>query len=237
MKKILTCTYLLIILFFIIAVIVGKNSVRHVNYQQYASNVKYFSTPIESVYKEFRQIKGTFIEDEEISDIKDLIEKSEYVLKVSVEDEPIFYGSGIINKVNVLEIIKGNNDENIKVGKQLKVYDLVSFWTGDYVNYYGGMTPLNYKNTYVIFIKKAEKANQRDTYIFSSIRYGYFNISVEESNILIDYIQGSLTIDKIIDYDYVETNCESSGYDICDKYVDDYLIMKKQLLDYIDVSN
>ncbi len=235
MKKILSYTFLFIILLFIIAIIVGKSTIKHVDYQQYISTVKYFSSPIESVYKEFHKINGTFIEDEKIKDIKDLIGKSEYVLKVSVENEPVFYGNGIINKVQVLEIIKSNN-KDIKVGEQLKVYDLISFWSGDYVNYYGGMTPLNSKNKYVIFLKKAEHANQKNTYIFSSIKYGHFNISVLEPNILKNYVQGSLKVNEIMNYDYVETECESSGYDVCDKYADDYSIMKRQLLDYIQGS-
>lgn len=233
MKRILICTYSFIGVLFTGSIIVGRCLIKHINYNQFVENTKYFSTPIEYVYKEFKLNKEIFIDDNKISNIDDLINKSEYVLKIKVDGEPNFYGNGIINNVKILEVLKGENDENIKVGKNLKIYDLVSSWKNDYINYYGGMTPLNLENEYIVFLNKTTHANQKNTYIFSSIKYGHFNISISDINVLTDYIQGTLTIKDIMKYDYIETDCKSSGYSICDHYVEDYSTLKKQLLEYL----
>lgn len=233
MKKVCIYICLFIILLFGCSVIIGRTLIRHINYNDFISNVKYFSTPIEYVYNEFKRNKDIFIDDRKINNIEELINESEYVLKIKVIDNPTFYGSGIINNVSILDIIKGENDKNIYVGNELKIYDLISYWSGDYINYYGGMTPLNPKNEYIVFLKKAEHANQEGTYIFSSINYGHFNISVSDANVLTDYIQGSLTVQEIMEYDYVEMNCDSSGYSSCDNYEENYSKLKKQLFDYI----
>lgn len=234
MKKLFVFSISFIMLMFALSVIIGKSTIKHIDYEQYINNVKYFSMPIDYVHKEFKQSKELFIDDNEINNIEDLISKSEYVLRIKTISNPDFYGNGIINNVKILEVFKGNNDENIKVGKEIKIYDLVSFWESDYVNYYGGITPLNSENEYIVFLNKATLANKKNTYIFSSIRYGHFNVTVTDANVLINYIQGSLTIREIMKFDYVETNCESSGYNTCDKYVEDYSLMKEQLLNYIN---
>ena len=233
MKKLFTYICLFIFVLFGCSIIIGRLLINHINYDNFISNVKYFSIPIEQVYKEFKQNKKIFIDDNKIDNIEQLIDESEYVLKIKVIDNPTFYGNGIINNVKILDVIKGKNDKNIRIGSKLKIYDLISYWSGDYINYYGGMTPLNPKNEYIVFLNKTEHANQEETYIFSSIRYGHFNISVSDANVLTDYIQGSLTLQEIMEYDYVEMNCDSSGYSSCDKYEENYSKLKKQLLDYM----
>lgn len=232
MKKVLIYICIFIVFLFGGSIIIGRSLISHINYNNFVSNVKYFSTPIEYVYNDFKQNKEIFIDDKKINNIEELIDKSEYVLKIKIVDNPTFYGNGIINNAKILEIIKGE-DKNIYVGNEVKIYDLISYWSGDYINYYGGMTPLNPKNEYIVFLKKAENANQEGAYIFSSIRYGYFNISTLEANILTNYIQGSLTVQKIMEYDYVEMNCDSSGYNSCDNYAEDYSKLKRQLFNYM----
>jgi len=124
------------------------------------------------------------LDGNKVNDIKDLINESEYVLKIKVNSEIEFYGIGIINNVKILEVLKGKNDKNIGIGKNIKIYDLVSYWQGNYINYYGGMTPLNSENEYIVFLNKTTRANQKNTYIFSSIKYGHFNISTTDANVL-----------------------------------------------------
>lgn len=233
MKKLFTYICLFIFVLFGCSIIIGRLLINHINYDNFISNVKYFSIPIEQVYKEFKQNKKIFIDDNKIDNIEQLIDESEYVLKIKVIDNPTFYGNGIINNVKILDVIKGKNDKNIRIGSKLKIYDLISYWSGDYINYYGGMTPLNHKYEYVVFLKKANNSNYKGTYIFSSIKYGHFNISVSDANVLTNYIQGSLTVQEIMNYDYVETDCDSSGYNSCDNYVDDYAKLKKQLFNYL----
>lgn len=231
MTKYLRYMCIIIFILFFVAIFIGRNLIYHMEYEYFTSTIKYFSTPIEEVHKQFHKLDNVLIDDESIDNIGDLIEQSEYVLRISIEKEPIFYGYGIINQVKVLEIIKGDN--KISIGENLKVYDLISSWMGDYVNYYGGITPLNKNYNYIIFIKEAPQPNMENTYIFSSIRFGHFNISIKEPNVLQNYIQGSLYIKDIMNYDYVETDCESSGYGSCDSYIDEYTKMKNELLEYL----
>lgn len=237
MKKTLACIVIIILLTFVVSIIIGKKSIKHIDYIYFSSNVKYFSTPVYDVYKEFKYNKEMFIDDDKIKDVNDLINFSDYVLSIKVNKEPIFYGNGLINNVKILEVFKSIDDKNIKIGNQIRIYDLISYWSGDYANYYGGITPLNFDNEYIVFLKKANHGNLNNTYIFSSIRYGHFNISVSDDNVLLNYVQGSLTIGEIMKYDYVETDCESSGYKLCDKYADNYKMMKEQLINYLENDN
>lgn len=233
MKKILIYICGLLILGFVITIPVGRSLIKHIDYNQFINNVLYFSNPIQSEYQVYPETQEIFIDDDKVNDIEDLINESEYVLKIKVNSEVEFYGVGIINNVKILEVLKGNDDKNIEVGKNLKIYDLVSYWQGNYINYYGGMTPLNPKNEYIVFLNKTTRANQKNTYIFSSIKYGRFNISITDANVLTSYSQGSLTFKEAMNYDYVELDCEISSDNICEKYADDYSKMKKQVLDYI----
>ena len=94
------------------------------------------------------------------------------------------------------------------------------------------MTPLNKKYEYIVFVKKAPRPNMENTYIFSSIEYGRFNISIKESNVLENYQMGSYTVKDIMEYDYVEIDC-STAYGYCEEYADDYTKMKEELLDFL----
>lgn len=42
-----------------------------------------------------------------------------------------------------------------------------------------------------------------------------------------------MTVQKIMEYDYVEMNCDSSGYNSCDNYAEDYSKLKRQLFNYM----
>jgi len=233
MRKILIYICGLLILGFIIAIPVGRSLIKHIDYNQFINNVLYFSNPIQSEYNIYPETKKIFINDDKINTIEDLINESEYVLKIKVNGELEFYGIGIINNVKILEVFKGKNDKNIEIGKNLKIYDLVSYWQGNYINYYGGITPLNPENEYIVFLNKTTKANKKNTYIFSSVKYGHFNISTTDANVLTGYSQGSLTFKEVMNYDYVELDCETLGNDVCEKYADDYSKMKSQVLGYI----
>ena len=95
------------------------------------------------------------------------------------------------------------------------------------------MTTLDEKYYYIIFIKKAPHPSIKNTYIFSSITYGHFNISSFDSNILMDYEPGSLTIKEAMKYDYVQTDCKFIRNEDCDQYATNYSTLKKQLLEYL----
>ncbi len=216
---------------FLFAIMIGKNSLRHISYEEYISTYKYFPTPVAEVRKTFIDLDDIFIKRKDVKSLNDLMERTDYVLRIKISDEPIFWGNGIINQTEVLEVLKAA-DNNINIGDSVKIYDLISTWQGDYVNYYGGMTPLNKKYEYIVFVKKAPRPNMENTYIFSSIEYGRFNISIKESNVLENYQMGSYTVKDIMEYDYVEIDC-STAYGYCEEYADDYTKMKEELLDFL----
>ena len=218
---------------FLIVGIVGKTKLKHINYDDYISTASYYTSSISSVYSHFSKLEQVIIDDSKIKNIEDLFLKSEYVLKVRINTKPTIYGNGILNKVEVLDILKGENDKNITKGNIIKVYDLVSIITDYSIRYYGGMTPLDEKNEYIIFIKKAPHPSIKNTYLFSSITYGHFNISSFDSNILMDYEPGSLTIKEAMKYDYVQTDCKFIRNEDCDQYATNYSTLKKQLLEYL----
>ncbi len=235
MIKFLRYSCIGIVVLFSVSAIIGKNFIYHTDYQKFISTVRYFSIPSAEIYnnKKFIKIKSVLIDDKKISNINELIENSDYVLRIKIEKDAIIYGYGIINQVKVLDVYKGKEIAN---GDSIKIYDLISYWMGDYVNYYGGLTPLNSDFEYIAFLKKAPRPNMKNTYIFSSAKYGHFNISVNTANVLFDYKQADLYIKEIMKYDYVELNCESSGYSYCENDGDDYIEMKKKLLEFFDIN-
>lgn len=234
MIKNLRIICIITLILFIITAIIGNKFVKHIKYEEFSSTFYYFTLPTKYINKHLKKINHIFIDDSKINNINNLIDESDYVLRIRMNDNPKIVGNGIINNVKVSEVIKG---EKIKLGDTIKIYDLINNLIGDYVEYFGGITPLNKENNYIVFLKKAPSPNIKDSYIFASIKYGHFNISNLESNVLTNYEQGSLYVKDILKYDYIETNCETSGYHECDSFAENYSKLKEELITYLNISN
>lgn len=234
MIKLFKLICFIVICLFIISIFIGKKTMSHINYNDIISNAYYFTNSTSDVNRQFNNAENILIDDNTIDNISDLFEQSNYVLKVSIEEDPILYGdSGLINRVKIIDVLKGNDNKKIKIGNTINVYDLIMSWGETYIDYYGGMTPLNKNYQYVIFIKNAPFPNYKDTYIFSSIKYGHFVITIPDTNILLNYVQGSLHMKEIMKYDYVQINCDSISSK-CDKDIEGYIKLKKQLLEILN---
>ena len=213
---------------FSIAILIGRSKAKYYNYNDFIENTYYYSENRTSVYQTFHRIEKVLIDDSKIESVDDLIKKSQYVLKVKVYDNPILYGKGFINQVQVLEILK-QVDNDILEGQNIKIYDLVSWIGYDFIEYYDGMTPLNEDNQYIVFIQESPSPNLKGVYMFSSIQFGHFNISNSNVNILTNYTQGTLTLKDIMQYDFVITDCESKK-EACDNFINKYSEFQKQLI-------
>lgn len=187
-----------IILFFSIAIVIyAKINIKHVDYDDYVRNSLY-NFEISDDYENMYNLKDYFI-DEKVNSYDDLKRMSDYILIISNDKYPTFRGNGIINNCTIERVIKGNG---LKEKAEIKIYDLVSSWKMYETIYLGGSTPLKIGNKYIVFLKKTTRANLSDTYVFTSVKYGHITIS-EDSKFLKDYVQNSMKIEEIKQYDFV----------------------------------
>ena len=151
---------------------------------------------------------------------EDLQKLSNYILIISNNEYPTFRGNGIINNCIIKKVIKG---KDLKEKDKIRIYDLVAFWKTFGTSYLGGSTPLEIGNVYVVFLKKTTRANLSDSYVFTSVKYGHTIIS-KESKFLKNYLQNSMNIKEIRQYDYIFSN-ENTEVEIAE-----YLKIKADIL-------
>ena len=221
-----------ILFLFAVSFYIGRKYIKYIKYDEFANNAWYFSEPVDSVYGAFSRVKSVLINDDDVDEIEELFSFSDYVLEIISSSDQLLLGKGVINQANVVKIYKCSNDCDINIGDSIKIYDLVSSWGMSYINYYGGMTPLKKGDHYIVFIKKSPRPNLENVYMFSSVKYGHFNIS-QETNILFDYENGSKTFKEISKYDYVYLKCDGA-YNTCETYDNNYEKLKKELLKMIE---
>lgn len=230
--KILRFSCLIFVFFFFIMIFIGKKVTNHISYDDYISNTDYFITSTESMYRHYSRLKGFFINDSLISNIDDLFDKSDYVFKIIVQNKPLIYGNSLINNAKVLKIYKNDSNHSIYEGNDIKIYDLVNLISNEYIDYSGGMTPLTLGDKYVVFVKKTPNPSVKNTFVFSSVEYGHFNIS-RQSNLLFGYENGSLTMKEIMKYDYIYSDCNNKDM-ICEKQQNKYIKLKEELIQKIN---
>lgn len=193
---------LLLILMFAFVVFSNRDKFEHVNYSEYVLESKYFTD--DSYSLSFKELKNILINDEEVSSSSDLINESKYALVVKVCENPTMIGDGIINNGVIISVIKG---DKFKVGDPIKIYDLLYHWGISATNYLGGATPVRVGDTYVVFITDEIRPTVENTYVFSSIKYGHFNVSrdIETYSNYDLYLPDLklLTVSEAMNYDYV----------------------------------
>lgn len=195
---------LLLILMFAFVAFSNRDKFEHINYSEYVLESKYFTD--DSYSLSFKEMKNILINDEEVRSASDLINKSKYALVVKVSENPTMIGDGIINNGVIISIIKG---DKFKVGDPIKIYDLLYYWGVNSTNYLGGSTPVRVGDTYVVFITDEIRPTVKNTYVFSSVKYGHFNVARDigtYSNYDLS-VSGLklLTISDAMNYDYVFT--------------------------------
>lgn len=203
---------------FLLVTIYGKISFSNLDYNNYLNSARY---SLEEEYiNYFPEMKDFLLDDESITSFEDLINKSESVLLIDVVDKPLINGKALINKCKVNQVIKG---ENFQIGSNILVYDLLFNIDKNNLAYFGGMTPLKVGNKYIIFIRKTENASVKNSYVFTSVKYGHFNLT-DKSGILENYENYSLHINDIVNYDYIFKE-EKNGINES---------IKKEILSYLE---
>lgn len=207
MKRKILLILIIFVLLSAMVVIYAKYNFRHVDSNYFYENSLYSFLASENdsnnsfegmTYESMYNLEDFFI-DENLTSLEDLENKSDYILIVNSNQEPIFKGNGIINNCNIKKVIKG---EKFKENQKIKIYDLVAFWDETGTFYLGGSTPLKKEKDYVVFLKDTINANESDSYVFSSVKYGHVLIS-EKGKILENYKQNSLSLADISNYDFV----------------------------------
>ncbi len=198
--------FLVIFILSLVCILYGRNTLEHVNYNEYITNSKYmyFDT---NIYNLFPELEGFLITDEEINNAQDLVNLSNYVVLIEVYDEPMLQGEDVINNGIIKKIIKGNG---LNVGDKIQIYDLVYGWSKDATNYFAGSTPLKVGEEYIVFLKKAPYPTVKNTYVFDSIKFGHV-ITSKPNKYVLGYdmqtlkIEDMLKIKDIQEYAYVFT--------------------------------
>ena len=157
------------------------------------------------------------INDQEVTSMAQLVDQSDYILKVKNTSKKKIAGNGIVSECEVLKTFKG------KVKQTVNIYDMTYVIDQTSVGYIEGSKPLVPLREYIVFLKKSKNANVKNTYMFSSAHFGAFDVRDRNESIN-DYDNDSLTLKQTYSYDYI--GCD-------DQFVEKYQSLKKQL-DYID---
>lgn len=198
----------IIIVLSIFIVLYGKLLLKHIDYDEFVNSSLYYYVSEEEVYSSYLDLKDFFIDDNSINNADDLLKMADYVLIIKVDEEPLFRGNSIINNCTVKKVIKG---EGINKNDNILVYDLIGSWFMSGTGYFGGSTPLVLNNEYIVFINKAPRPSIKDSFVFSSFKYGHITLN-KTSKYKLDYEQYSSSIFDISEYDYVFP----AGYSIDD---------------------
>ena len=224
---------------FLVLVLVGvvcyeKTKVRVLDYEKFWDKTSYEFSTIESFYnssyskglKDFFYLEPTSLDD--------LIKHSEYVLKVRVNGKEVL-GEGILNHAIILNVIKGDLKENNKI----QFYDLVVLCRPLIsATYIAGTTPLEQKQEYYIFLKKPKFPNKKDTYIYSSLEYGYFKVD-SATRILYDYNpynESFFSLNHAEKYDFISLVQDENYYFDMEKE-EGVQLEKKDYTNYLNIKN
>ncbi len=180
--------------------IYAKAHIRSVNYEELKKESQY-SVVYKPFYEAIYRLHDFFIDDK-VKTVTDLEALSPYILVVEVSENPTYKGLGMLDNCTVKKVIKG---DNFKSGMKIKIYELVGAWTSFATIYLSGSTPLKVGDTYLVFLKEASNANVKGAYIFTSIKYGHFNLSLDSKKVeeRFTIYEDSISLDEAEKYDYM----------------------------------
>lgn len=207
MIKYLKILCLLCLLLFVGLGFYGKNKFESIDYQTMAGEMYYSTMTYQDFLEIFPNTAKKLIDDTKITCLDDMIKQSDFVLKIKNGEDKIIQGHGLINQCQVLKVFKG---KNIQVNESIYIYDFTDFITSDSIGYIEGSKPLVPQQEYIVFLKKAPVPNMKDTYIFSSINYGFFDINSHDLYNT-QYENDFIYLSDTYDYDYMGTNEEFSN--------------------------
>lgn len=213
MIKKLRIVVLLLLSVFILLLFYGKYKIKHLNYNEYIKTAEYFVEKVEDLASGYDGVED-LLEDNLVTDVDYLINNSSYVLRVKVKESD-FMGTGVINKVNILDVIKG---DGVEINQDIMVYDNQCFWHLPGAIYFEGSKPLASNEEYVMFLDKAPNPNMSGSYILSSIKYGSFRLT-ETPKILEDYGDNHISLLEAREYDYVSLSNDVNVFKMIQKQV------------------
>ena len=195
----------------------GKNKFHGIKYLDIENNFKYTTMSNQDFLKLYPDTAKKMINDQQVASMAQLVDQSDYILKVKNTSKKSIAGNGIINECEVLRTYKG------KVKQKINIYDMTYVIDQTSVGYIEGSKPLIPLREYIVFLKKSKKVNVKNTYMFSSVHFGAFDVDDRNESIN-NYDNNSLTLKQTYSYDYI--GCD-------DQFVEKYQFLKKQL-DNID---
>lgn len=190
----------------------GKNKFHEVKYLDQVDNFKYTTMSNQDFLELYPDTAEKMVNDQEVTSIAQLVDQSDFILKVSNLKKKIA-GNGIINECEVLKTYKG------KVKNTIDIYDMTYVINQTSVGYIEGSKPLVPSREYIVFLKKSKNANVKNTYMLSSVHFGAFDVE-DRNKCISNYDNISLTLKQTYSYDYI--GCD-------DLFMEKYQLLKKNL--------
>lgn len=155
----------------------GKNKFHGIEYLDIENNFKYTTTSNQDFLKLYPDTAKKMINDQQVASMAQLVDQSDYILKVKNTSKKSIAGNGIINECEVLRTYKG------KVKQKINIYDMTYVIDQTSVGYIEGSKPLIPLREYIVFLKKSKKVNVKNTYMFSSVHFGAFDVDDRNESI------------------------------------------------------
>lgn len=202
MIKYLKILCLLCLLLFVGLGFYGKNKFEAIDYHLMAKDKYYIVDQYQDFLKIFPDTAKELIDDMKVTCLDDMIKQSDFVLKIKNGKDKIIQGHGLINQCQVLKVFKG---KNMQVNESIFIYDFADSIISDSIGYVEGSKPLVPNQEYIVFCKKAPTPNMKNSYIFSSINYGFFAVE-SQGQYIENYENGFMFLEDTYQYDYIGTN-------------------------------
>ena len=131
----------------------GKNKFYRIEYLDIENNFKYTTMSSQDFLKLYPDTAKKMINDQEVTSMAQLVDQSDYILKVKNTSKKKIAGNGIVNECEVLKTYKG------KVKQTVNIYDMTYVIDQTSVGYIEGSKPLVPLREYIVFLKKSKNAN------------------------------------------------------------------------------
>lgn len=193
MKKIFMFSLILILFVNVGIVLIAKSNFIHAS----LNHVEMFETGGVQFNYGYKGAKS-----HDLDSLVELMDRSDQVSLIEINDEPTLYPSEISYEVNVLKTYKGEAMEKLALIEYGRFTHFEEIWQLYTEN---GYVPLRANEQYIVFLKKAENAMMDNSYTYANPIYTKFLANGEELVIHEFDESYSMTLDDLVGVDFINS--------------------------------
>lgn len=216
MKKLFLFVLILILLVNVEIVLIAKTNFIHAS----LDHVEVFETGAVQFNYGYKGAKS-----HDLDSLSELMDQSDQVCLIEINDGPTLYPSEISYEVNVLKTFKGEAMENLKLIEHGRFTHFEEIWQLYTEN---GYVPLRANEQYIVFLKKAENAMMDNAYTYANPIYTKF-LANGEQLVIHEFDESyGLTLDDLVGIDFINRLEREEDRNEYEKVVVTYRLIKEE---------